>query len=80
MFDGIIPHTGDVARLHSEWQDVHSQLRSMEQVLSDAIELYVRGQSPRPDGTMREVERLRAVCGERFQALMKAMKDQAGQP
>jgi hypothetical protein len=68
------PYTGDVARLHAEWAEVHGQLRKMEQVLSDCIELYVKGQAGRPDQVIAEVERLRTVCGGRFQALMTGVK------
>jgi hypothetical protein len=65
---------GNVAQLHAEWDEIHSELRMMEQVLSDAIGLYVRGQAGKPVEVIAEVERLRALCAERFQALMRALK------
>ena len=64
----------DISRLHSEWEEIHVQLREMEQVLSQAIELYARGQAARPDHMIGEIEGLRAICAQRFQALMAAMK------
>jgi len=66
--------TGNVAQLHAEWEEIHSQLRTMEQALSDAIGLYVRGQAGKPVQVIAEVERLRALCGERFQALMRVLR------
>jgi hypothetical protein len=66
--------TRDVARLHAEWEDVHTQLRRMEQVLSECIELYARGQAARPDHLIIEVERLRTQCTQRFRALMEVLK------
>jgi len=68
--------TGNVARLHAEWEEIHGQLRSMEQALSDAIAMYVRGQGAKPVQVIADVERLRVLCGMRFQALMKVLKDQ----
>jgi hypothetical protein len=66
--------TGSVARLHAEWEEIHGRLRMMEQVLSDAIGLYVRGEAGKPEQVIAEVERLRVLCGERFQALMSVLK------
>lgn len=69
---------GDVARLHAEWEDIHAQLRRMEQLLSGRIELYARRQSGRPDELIAEVERLRIVCTERFRALLEVLKQPGG--
>lgn len=64
----------DVARLHAEWEEIHSQLRMMEQSLSDAIGLYIRGQGGKPQQVMGEVERLRALCDRRFRDLMQGIR------
>lgn len=71
------PYPGDVARLHQEWEEIHSRLRLHEQALSDAIGMYVRGEGPRPDQLIVEIEHMRAICGQRFQALMTAIKGQS---
>jgi hypothetical protein len=66
---------GNIARLHTDWEEINSDLRRMEQVLSDAIGLYLRGQTGKPERAISEVERLRALCGERFDALMIAIRE-----
>lgn len=66
---------GNIARLHSDWEEINGELRRMEQVLSDAIGLYLRGQSGKPERAIAEVHQLRALCGERFAALMQAIRD-----
>lgn len=66
----------DLAHLHTRWEDVHTRLRVQEQVLSDAIALYVKGKAERPEAMMEEVERMRAECSARFRALMEALKAQ----
>jgi hypothetical protein len=71
-----MPYTGDIARLHAEWEEIHSRLRLHEQALSDAIGMYVRGEGPRPQALAAEIEEMRAICGERFRALMRAIKAQ----
>jgi hypothetical protein len=68
-------YTGDIARLHAEWEEIHSRLRLHEQALSDAIGMYVRGEGPRPQQLAAEIEEMRAVCAERFRALMRAIRD-----
>lgn len=65
---------GNIARLHTDWAEINGELRRMEQVLSDAIGLYLRGQTGKPAYAIEEVERLRALCGERFDALMEAIR------
>ena len=67
---------GDLAHLHTQWEVVHTRLRIQEQVLSDAIALYVKGKAARPEAMMEEVERMRAECSTRFRALMDALKAQ----
>ena len=66
---------GNIARLHTDWEEINSELRRMEQVLSDAIGLYLRGQTAKPTYAIAEVQRLRALCGERFDALMRAIRE-----
>lgn len=66
---------GNIARLHTDWGEINGELRRMEQVLSDAIGLYLRGQTGKPTYAIAEVERLRALCGERFDALMQAIRE-----
>jgi hypothetical protein len=68
----------DLARLHAEWEEVHAQLRDLEKSLSDSIALYARGQADRPSRLVVEVEHLRVVCSDKFQALMAAMKQAPG--
>lgn len=68
--------TGDLAHLHSAWEDVHTRLRTQEQVLSEAIALYVKGKAARPEAMMEEVEQMRVECSARFRALMDALKAQ----
>jgi hypothetical protein len=70
------PYTGDIARLHAEWEEIHSRLRLHEQALSDAIGMYVRGEGPRPYQLAAEIEDMRAICNQRFRALMRAVKAQ----
>jgi hypothetical protein len=64
----------ELTRLHQEWQALHSQLRVQEQLLSDALALYARGEAPRPDVLIGEVEQMRAECSARFKRLMAALK------
>jgi hypothetical protein len=64
----------DLAGLHAQWQDLHSRLRVHEQLLSDALALYARGEGPRPDTIIDEVEQMRAECSARFRRLMAAVK------
>jgi hypothetical protein len=64
----------ELARLHQEWQALHSRLRVQEQLLSDALALYARGEGPRPDVLIGEVEQMRAECSARFKRLMAAVK------
>lgn len=68
--------TGDaeLARLHAEWQELHTRLRVHEQLLSEALALYARGEGPRPDSVIEEVEEMRADCAQRFRRLMAAVK------
>jgi hypothetical protein len=66
---------GNIARLHTDWEEINSELRRMEQVLSDAIGLYMRGQTGKQEFAIAEVERLRSLCGDRFGELMKAICD-----
>ena len=65
----------ELTRLHQEWQALHSQLRVQEQRLSDALALYARGEGPRPDAVIAEVEQMRAECSLRFKRLMAAVKN-----
>ena len=65
----------DLARLHQEWQELHARLRVHEQLLSDALALYARGEGPRPDSMIAEVEQMRAECSARFKRLMAAVKN-----
>lgn len=64
----------EIARLHAEWEAVHGELRKLEQVLSQCLELYARGLSGRPDHVIAQVEAMRADCARRFQELMVAVK------
>ena len=64
----------ELARLHQEWQELHKRLRAHEQLLSDALALYARGEGPRPDAIIGEVEQMRAECSLRFKRLMAAVK------
>ncbi len=74
------PPDDAIARLHSEWAGIHTRLRSLEQLLSDALQLYARGEGPRPDEIMADVEQLRAECAVRFKRLMEAIRSpRAGQ-
>lgn len=67
-------YTGDIGRLHFEWEEIHSRLRLHEQALSDAIGMYVRGEGPRPEQLVSEIEHMRLICGARFDALVAAIK------
>jgi hypothetical protein len=69
-----VPGDADLTRLHEEWQALHSRLRVHEQLLSDALALYARGEGPRPDEIIQEVEQMRAECSVRFKSLMAAVK------
>jgi hypothetical protein len=64
----------ELARLHQDWQELHGRLRVQEQMLSDALALYARGEGPRPDTMIGEVEQMRAECARRFKRLMAAVK------
>lgn len=68
--------TGDpeLTRLHAEWQALHARLRVHEQLLSEALAVYARGEGPRPDSVIAEVEQMRADCARRFRRLMAAVK------
>lgn len=68
------PPDDTIARLHGEWASIHTRLRSLEQLLSDALQLYARGEGPRPDEIMQDVEQLRAECAVRFKRLMEAIR------
>jgi hypothetical protein len=65
---------GDLARLHQEWQELHSTLRVQEQLLSSALERYAKGQGARPDDLMQEVSDMRVECSKRFNRLMAAVR------
>ncbi len=69
----------ELAHLHTQWEDVHTRLRVQEQVLSEAIALYVKGKAARPETMMQEVEQMRAECAQRFRALMDALRAQNAQ-
>ena len=64
----------DLEQLHSDWEDLHTRLRVHEQLLSDALALYAKGEGPRPDSIITEVEQMRAECAARFRRLMAAVK------
>lgn len=66
---------GDLARVHAEWEEVNTQLRRMEQVLSDALDLYARRQAGRPNAVVADVECLRPLCAARCDALLAAIKN-----
>lgn len=66
----------ELAHLHTQWEDVHTRLRVQEQVLSEAIALYVKGKAARPEAMMQEVEQMRTECAQRFRALMDALRAQ----
>jgi len=68
----------DIARLHEEWSAIHTRLRNVEQLLSEALRIYARGEGPRPDAMMEDVEQLRADCAVRFKRLMEAIRAQPG--
>lgn len=70
------PAQQDIQRLHEEWSTLHTRLRGAEQLLSDALRLYARGEGPRPDAVMEEVEQMRAECAQRFRRLMEAIRSQ----
>ena len=74
MAPSPVPGDADLPRLHAEWHALHSQLRVHEQLLSDALALYARGEGPRPDTIIQEVEQMRAECSLRFKRLMAAVK------
>jgi len=63
-----------LARLHEEWEELHTRLRVHEQLLSHALALYAKGEGPRPDSMIEEVEQMRAECSVRFKRLMSAVK------
>jgi hypothetical protein len=60
--------------LHDEWEQVHTELRTLEQRLSAEVARYARGQGPRPVELITQVEQLRTVCSARFQALMAGVR------
>lgn len=64
----------DLQQLHADWHALHSRLRVHEQLLSDALALYAKGEGPRPDSIIAEVEQMRAECSVRFKRLMAAVK------
>lgn len=64
-----------VSELHAAWEETHSDLRKLEQILSEAIQLYAKGHGARPDNLIEQVTALRSECSARFQALMAAMKE-----
>jgi hypothetical protein len=68
----------EVARLHAEWEAIHTRLRENEQLLSDAISLYGRGEGPKPERLLSEVVAMRAECSLRFQAMMAAVRTGTG--
>lgn len=68
------PPDDAIARLHAEWAGIHARLRGLEQRLSEALQVYARGEGPRPDTLMEEVEPLRAECAVRFRRLMEAIR------
>ena len=68
------PDDTDLAQLHAEWHALHTRLRIHEQLLSDALALYAKGEGPRPDSIIGEVEEMRAECSARFKRLMAAVK------
>jgi hypothetical protein len=64
----------DLEQLHADWHALHTRLRVHEQLLSDALALYAKGEGPRPDSIIKEVEQMRAECSARFKRLMAAVK------
>lgn len=68
------PGDAELARLHADWHALHTRLRVHEQLLSDALALYAKGEGPRPDTIIAEVEQMRAECSVRFRRLMAAVK------
>ena len=64
----------DLEELHADWEALHTRLRVHEQLLSDALALYAKGEGPRPDSIIAEVEQMRADCAARFRRLMAAVK------
>ena len=64
----------ELAALHARWQELHARLRVHEQLLSDALALYARGEGPRPDAMIDEIEGMRIECAARFKRLMAAVK------
>jgi hypothetical protein len=64
----------DLEQLHADWESLHTRLRVHEQLLSDALALYAKGEGPRPDSIISEVEQMRAECSVRFKRLMAAVK------
>lgn len=71
------PSADDLAALHRDWEHVHQRLRVREQELSTAIASYARGEGPRPEAMISEVEGLRAECSVRFKSLMDAVRSQS---
>ncbi len=74
MAQNPAPGDADLARLHADWQALHTRLRVHEQLLSDALALYAKGEGPRPDSIIAEVEQMRAECATRFRRMMEAVK------
>jgi hypothetical protein len=68
------PGDAELSRLHEDWEELHTRLRVHEQLLSEALALYARGEGPRPDSVIEEVEQMRADCAQRFKRLMAAVK------
>lgn len=66
-----------IEHLHRAWSQVHTRLREQEQRLSSDIAAYAKGRGARPTELMKEVERMRAECSKRFQALMEAVREQS---
>jgi hypothetical protein len=65
----------DLERLHADWHALHTRLRVHEQLLSDALAIYAKGEGPRPDSIISEVEQMRAECALRFRRMMAAVKE-----
>jgi hypothetical protein len=65
----------ELEALHAEWEALHTRLRVHEQLLSDALAIYAKGEGPRPDSIISEVEQMRAECALRFRRMMAAVKE-----
>lgn len=74
MAQNPAPGDADLAQLHAHWHALHSRLRVHEQLLSDALALYAKGEGPRPDSIIAEVEQMRAECAARFKRMMAVVK------